>query len=84
MELDKFIKSRKHLFWYSRDLSDISEDFVVEQVLNYGNFEDIKLLFKIIGIKKTANIFNKQVKKKRCNYYPEVKNYFKLYFKKYA
>jgi hypothetical protein len=62
----------------------MSDDFILEQVLNFGDFEDVKLLFKIIGIDNAANIFNKQIKGKRCNYRPEIKNYFKLYFKKYA
>ena len=84
MTLKNFIKNRSYLFWYVEDLEQISEDFVVEQVLNFGNFSDVKLLFKILGIKKVANIFNEHIKKRRCNYRPEIKNYFKLYFKEYA
>jgi hypothetical protein len=84
MNLKTFVKSRSHLFWYIGDLNEISEDFVLEQVLNFGNFEDVKLLLKIIGIEKASSIFNRQIRKKRCNYRPEIKNYFKLYFKEYA
>jgi hypothetical protein len=84
MRLETFIKNRSHLFWYIGDLDKMSDDFILEQVLNFGDFEDVKLLFKIIGIDNAANIFNKQIKGKRCNYRPEIKNYFKLYFKKYA
>ncbi len=84
MTLKKFIKNRSHLFWYIKDLNQVSDDFVVEQVLNYGNFNDVKLLFEILEINYVAKIFNKQIRKKRCNYRPEVKNYFKLYFKQYA
>ncbi|MFT4305048.1 MAG: hypothetical protein ACMXX8_03065 [Candidatus Woesearchaeota archaeon] len=84
MSLKKFVKNRSHLFWYIGDLNQVSEPFILEQVLNYGNFDDVKLLFKIIGINKASIIFNKQIRKKRCNYRPEVKNYFKLYFKKYV
>ncbi len=84
MTLKSFIKKRSHLFWYIKDLDNVSDDFVLEQVLNFGDFNDVKLLFKIIGIKRASEIFNKQIRKKRCNYRPEVKNYFKLYFKEYA
>jgi hypothetical protein len=84
MKLKEFIESRSHLFWYSKDLSEISEDFVLEQVLNFGDWEDVTKLFDIIGIKKAQDIFLRQIKKERCNYRPEIKNYFKLYFDKHA
>jgi hypothetical protein len=84
MTLQSFIKKRSYLFWYIKDLHQVSEEFVIEQVLNYGDFKDVKLLFKILEINNVANIFNKQIRKKRCNYRPEIKNYFKLYFKQYA
>lgn len=84
MSLKTFVKNRSHLFWYIGDLNQVSEDFVLEQVLNFGDFKDVKLLFKIIGINKASTIFNKQIRKKRCNYRPEIKNYFKFYFKEYA
>lgn len=84
MSLSNFIKTRSHLFWYIKDKKDISPEAAVEQVLNFGDFKDVKLLIKIIGRRETAAIFNKQAGKKRCNYRPEIKNYFTLYFKKYA
>ncbi len=84
MKVETFIKQRPHLFWYIGDLDKISDDFILEQVLNFGDFDDVKLLLKIIGIKKASVIFDKQIRKKRCNYKPEVKNYFKLYFNEYA
>lgn len=84
MTLVSFIKSRKHLFWYIKEPSAVSLESVVEHILNYGDFKDVKLMFKIVGLKETAVIFAKQCRKKRCNYRPEIKNYFKLYFKKYV
>lgn len=84
MTLKNFVKKRTHLFWYIKDLDELSEDFVLEQVLNYGDFEDVKLLFKILGLEKAADIFRRQTRKRPCNYRPEIKNYFKLYFKEYA
>ncbi len=84
-ELTKFIKRRKHLIWYVRDYDALNAEAIVEATLNYGDWDDVQKLIKILGIKKMAKIFRKQAnKKKRCNYYPEVKNYFKLYFQKYA
>ena len=70
--------------WGVSDLDNVSKDLIVESVLNYGDFNDFKELIKIMKIKDVAVVFKKQINKKRCNYRPEVKNYFILYFKKYA
>jgi len=82
--IDSFIKKRPHLVWSTKNYDNLSEEAIVEAVLNYGDWKDFKELIKILGVEKTANIFRKQIKKKRCNYCPEVKNYFNLYFDKYA
>jgi hypothetical protein len=36
MNLNTFVQNRSHLFWYIGNLNEISEDFVLEQVLNFG------------------------------------------------
>ncbi|NQU82480.1 MAG: hypothetical protein HQ539_00835 [Parcubacteria group bacterium] len=84
MTIQKFIKKRPYLFWSVKDLDNLSEESIVENVLNYGDFDDIRKMIKILKIQKTAKIFNKQIKQKRNNYDPKIVNYFKLYFKKYA
>ena len=84
MTINDFIKKRPYLVWYVKDLEHLSEEAIVESVLNYGDFDDVKKMISILGIKKTAGIFRKQLKKKRNNYRPEIINYFGLYFKKYA
>ena len=82
--LKDFAQKRPHLFWYIKDLESLSEEAVVEAVLNYGSWEDVQELIKILDIKKTASIFRKKANGKRSNYRPEIKNYFELYFNKYA
>jgi len=84
MTINDFIKKRPHLIWYTKDYDKLSPEAIVEAVLNYGDWDDVKKVIEILGIKKTASIFRKKSKQKRCNYRPEVKNYFRLYFKKYA
>ena len=81
MTIHDFIKKRKHLIWYVRDYDSLSAESIVEATLNYGNWDDVQKLIKILGVKKTARIFYKQAAQKRCNYRPEIKNYFNLYFK---
>ncbi|HLD30749.1 MAG TPA: hypothetical protein VJB41_00920 [Patescibacteria group bacterium] len=84
MTINNFIKKRPYLVWYTKNYDKLSEEAIVEAVLNYGDFKDVKKMIAILGIKKTAMIFRKQSKRKRCNYFPEIKNYFQLYFDKYA
>jgi len=84
MEIRNFAKKKWHLFWYINNFNNLSEEAIVEAVLNWGNWEDTQELIKILGIKKTALIFKKKSDEKRNNYRPEIKNYFKLYFRKYA
>lgn len=84
MEINEFINRRPYLFWYIKNHQNLSDNSIVENVINYGNFDDFKLMIKIIGQKKVRDIFLKQIENKRNNYRPEIINYFKLYFTKYA
>ncbi len=86
MDIHDFIKKRKHLIWYVRNYDKLSAESIVEATLNYGDWDDVQELIKILGIKKTAKIFREQTspKRMRCNYGDKTKHYFKLYFKKHA
>mgnify|MGYP001590914397 CR=1 FL=1 len=82
--IKSFIKERPYLVWYTKNYDNLSEEAIVEAVLNYGNFKDVKEIINILGIKRIADIFRKKTTQKRCNFRPEIKNYFFLYFNKYA
>jgi len=82
--LNIFIKKSPYLIWHTKNYDNLSADAIVEAVLNFGSFDDVKKMIKILGIKKAAAIFKKGANQKRCNYRPEIKNYFQLYFDKYA
>lgn len=84
MKMHEFIKKKPYLAWYIKDLDQLSEESILEHTLNYGDFNDVKKLFKILGIKKAAAIFKRQIKRPQNNYRPGIKNYFQLYFKRYA
>ena len=81
-----FITERKHLIWYVKDYRALNEEAIVEATLNYGDWDDVQKLIHIIGIERVATIFRKQMVmgRQRGNYYPDVANYFNLYFNKYA
>ena len=84
MTLKDFIKKRRDLVWYVKSPENLSQEAIVEAVLNYGDFDDVKKLFSILGIKRVAGIFKKQTRRKRINYDPKIAHYFNLYFKKYV
>ncbi len=85
-EIKQFIRKNSNLFWYVPEdkKENISLDFLVETILNYGNRASVKELFELIGIEKTSEVFSEQVKKKRNNYFLPVKNFFQLYFARHA
>lgn len=87
MTLGDFVRKRKYLFWSTKNYDGLSKAAVVEGILNYGNMDDVRKLITLLGIKEVAKIFREKSKKSkmgRQNYFPEVINYFNLYFNKYA
>ena len=58
-EIKSFIREYSQLFWYTPDekKEEISLEFLVETILNYGDMNAVRKLFKIMGMKKVANIF---------------------------
>ncbi len=85
-ELKEFIKENSHLFWWidPREIENIELPFLVEAVLSYGNEKSVKKLFELVGIKTVADIFERQISKRRTNYHPRTINFFKLYFDRHA
>lgn len=84
MRAQDIIKKKPYLIWYTKDYDNLNDEAVVEAVLNNGNWDDVRELIDALGISRVADIFRKQTSGKRINYRPEVKNYFSLYFAKYA
>jgi hypothetical protein len=88
-ELKALIRKNAHLFWYSKDSEkeNLPLPVVLEFFINYADKEDIKELFRIVGIKNAAAVFFEQINKseRAANNYEAIsRNYFSLYFKKYA
>ncbi len=77
------IKAKPYLFWYVKNVDNLSEESIVEAVLNRGDFDDFLKLLDILGMKKTAQIFYKQTALKRKNYSKKTENYFRLFFERH-
>ncbi len=87
MTIHDFIKARKYLIWWVKDYDKLNAESIVEATLNYGDWDDFKLLVKILGMKKVARIFRAKSKLSamgRSNYSGKTKDFFARYFDKYA
>ncbi|MDR1591522.1 MAG: hypothetical protein LBS16_01360 [Prevotellaceae bacterium] len=87
--LKDFIREHAVLFWYSPDdkAETVSDELLVETILNYGDMDAVRKLFELMGIKKVASIFFNTINKsERCknNYHELTLNYFTLLFNRYA
>lgn len=85
-EVIGFIQKHSDLFWYTpqEKKDEISDEFLVESILNYGTLNDFKELEKLMGRDKLATTFLSMEGRKKLNIYPELYNFFYHYFKRYA
>ena len=85
-EIKSFIREHSSLFWYTPEdkKEEVSPEFLVETILNYGDMDAVRTLFKLLDIKNVAKIFFSVKGRKKLNYYPEVYSYFSLVLGPYA
>jgi hypothetical protein len=88
-EIKAFIKENSHLFWYTIEnkKEEISNEFLVETILNYGDINAVIQLFNLLDIRKVAEIFHNSInlsERRRGNYNEISINFFTHVFKKYA
>ena len=88
-EIKEFILHHADLFWYTpqNKKEDISDEFLVETILNYGDKDAFMQLFKLMGINTVAKLFFKSIntsERRKGNYSEITINYFTHVFSKYA
>ncbi len=85
-ELESFIHHNKHFFWYTPETEkpNISDELLLEHIINYADLITIKELFKIWGIQKAKTVFENLKGRKSHNIYPELYHFFTEYFKRVA
>ena len=66
-ELQKYLTKKRYLAWWVKDIQKLSEAAAVEAVLNYGDWNDVQKIIKILGANKVAQIFFKESSKPRQN-----------------
>jgi hypothetical protein len=82
--LKNFIREHAVLFWYSPDdkAETVSDELLVETILNYGDMDAVRQLFELMRIRTVASIFLNFINKsERCrnNYHELTLNYFTLF-----
>jgi hypothetical protein len=85
-DIKQFIREHSSLFWYTPEdkKEEISHEFLVETILNYGNLESVKQLINLIGFDGMAEIFTGLEGRKKLNYYPEIYHFFSILVNKHA
>ena len=85
-EIRQFIQKNSKLFWYIPEdkKENVSLGLLVETILNYGDLDNVKELFSIVGIKKVDEVLTGVEGRKKLNYFPVIYNYFTLVMNKYA
>lgn len=85
-EIKQFIREHSSLFWYTPEdkKEEISNEFLVETIFNYGDLNDVKKLINILGVAKLSEIFSGMHGRKKLNYYPEIYNFFSMLIQRYA
>jgi len=80
MSIHDILKQKPYLAWYVKNPEHLSDQSVLEHILNYGNWEDVQQFIAIKGWNDSAKLFFQSLTKKRTNYTPEIQSYFTRYF----
>ncbi len=88
-KIQNFILEHSNLFWFTPEeqKGKISKEVLVETILNYGDLAAIKQMMKLLGVRKSAQIFFDSINKsdrRKGNYHELTVNYFTLFFNRYA
>lgn len=82
--LRKQAKLNPDIFWDidKEKISKLTDEAILERILNYGNFDQLKVVIK--NKKNFKRIYYNIKDKQRSNLRPEVVNYIDLYIEKYG
>ena len=83
---NQFIDNHSALFWYTPEESKhaISDELLVETILNEGTLDDFRELKDVLSPKRVAQVFFSASPRQVGNYYPEIRHFFTLVLKNYA
>lgn len=79
MTLQEYISDKKYLFWYVSDTSELSDEIIIEHIIRYWTWEDLKFALKTD--KNFALHFENILSKKRCDLTAKQINFISLILK---
>ncbi len=79
MTREELIQKNKDLFWYIRKdaLKEMSDDVLVEFIMNYGDMEALRDLINVLGIEKLRIVYNNVQGRRVGNYKIEFLRFLK-------
>jgi len=78
-ELQDFAASHRTFWWWVKDPRALDEESIVQGTLNYGDWDDVQELIRIMGMEEVARTFYRDIwisRRRRGNYYDDVINFF--------
>ena len=86
-ELQDFAEAHKTFWWWVKDVRALDEESIVQGTLNYGDWDDVQELIRIMGIEAAARAFYRDINvsaRRRGNYHKKTLGFFLDYFKRHA
>lgn len=86
MTRSEFIQAHKNLFWYTpeKEKENISDQLLVERILNDGTLADYYTMLDVLGKKHVADVFFSAKGRQKLNYYSEIYSFFSILLAKYV
>lgn len=82
--LQHVIQKDPSLVWYTKDRENLTDESILEHVLNYGSWGQFQSIISSLGMPEATKMYAKLADKSRNNLKPRVKHYFDLYFSTHA
>lgn len=80
----RILKKNPSLVWWVKDKDSLNLRSATEAILNFGDWDEFKILVKSSGMKTIKRMVESETKMPRCNYRPEVIGFFRDYFRRHA
>ncbi|MDD2565488.1 MAG: hypothetical protein PHZ26_02740 [Candidatus Gracilibacteria bacterium] len=80
-KLKEYLETRKSIFWYIKDINSLSDEAILEGIIKYGDWIDLKEIFKIFGKEEFKKIYDNLLNKKRTNLEKIEINFIDLFIK---
>jgi hypothetical protein len=65
--LHTFIQDRKYIFWYVSRIEQLSKDAILEWIIRYGDWGDLREIYRLLGKDEFMAIYRNITRKKRIN-----------------